>query len=262
MADEIDSPVVSAGQYLTFRNCLHCGEAYTRSGRELRKYCSDECAKERKKLLRKGLIKRTCEWCSESLDGMPSAQKFCCDECRGKSAEAYNREYHVANADAINAKARAYQAKQDRALRSEIARQWVATNKDRLNAARRSPEYRKKAATRLRRRNANDPHWRLHNRMSSAVYQALSENKAGRKWETLVGYTLEDLHRHLERQFLPGMTWDNMGKWHIDHILPRAMFRYETSDCPEFRACWAITNLRPLWSIDNQAKHAKRTLLI
>lgn len=67
---------------------------------------------------------------------------------------------------------------------------------------------------------------------------------------------------HLERQFLPGMSWDNMSEWHIDHILPRVMFHYETSADPGFSECWALTNLRPLWAKDNIDKGGKRLHLI
>ena len=67
---------------------------------------------------------------------------------------------------------------------------------------------------------------------------------------------------HLERQFLPGMTWGNRGEWHIDHIVPLASFTFTSPDDPEFRAAWALTNLRPLWAKDNIRKSAKRTHLI
>ncbi|WP_159457659.1 hypothetical protein [Xaviernesmea oryzae] len=98
--------------------------------------------------------------------------------------------------------------------------------------------------------------------MASAIYQAIREKKGGRKWEHVVGYTLEDLVRHIERQFLPGMSWSNMGEWHIDHIVPKSSFLYEDDEDPDFKACWALTNLRPLWADANQKKHAKRIYLI
>lgn len=63
-------------------------------------------------------------------------------------------------------------------------------------------------------------------------------------------------------QFLPGMSWDNMAEWHIDHILPLASFSYASASDPEFRAAWALTNLRPLWSAENMQKGAKRVLLL
>ena len=46
------------------------------------------------------------------------------------------------------------------------------------------------------------------------------EDKNGKHWEDLVGYTLKDLQLHLEQQFDEYMTWENQGSyWHIDHIV-------------------------------------------
>ena len=98
--------------------------------------------------------------------------------------------------------------------------------------------------------------------MKQAVRLALQGGKRGRSWENLVGYTVDDLRAHLERQFTKGMTWDNMGEWHVDHILPKVSFTYSSAEDPEFRACWALTNLRPLWGAENISKHAKRLHLI
>lgn len=53
------------------------------------------------------------------------------------------------------------------------------------------------------------------------MQHALKGQKNGRKWEKMVGYSRHDLVRHLERQFVQGMSWDNMGEWQIDHIVPK-----------------------------------------
>src|SRR3546814_15007538 len=53
------------------------------------------------------------------------------------------------------------------------------------------------------------PQWTINRRMSAGVKSSLGDGKNGRLWETLVGYTVADLMAHLERQFLPGMSWDN-----------------------------------------------------
>jgi hypothetical protein len=107
-----------------------------------------------------------------------------------------------------------------------------------------------------------NPKWNLHHRIASHIRAALREGKAGRRWEDLVGYTVEELQRHLERQFLPGMSWDNMSKWHVDHIVPVSSFSFSSFDDDDFRACWSLTNLRPLWARDNVSKGDKRTHLI
>ena len=67
---------------------------------------------------------------------------------------------------------------------------------------------------------------------------------------------------HLEKQFASGMTWKNYGEWHIDHIVPQASFNITSSDCDDFRALWALSNLRPLWAAENIRKKDTRTHLL
>ena len=50
------------------------------------------------------------------------------------------------------------------------------------------------------------------------------------------------------------MTWKNHGKWHIDHIVPKSFFRYKNTDDVEFKYCWSLDNLQPLWAKDNFSK--------
>lgn len=113
-----------------------------------------------------------------------------------------------------------------------------------------------------RQRRKIDPAWRVSAHMRVLIHRALGSGKAGRSWREFVPYTLDELMRHLERQFVRGMTWENRDRWHIDHIQPLAQFNYSTADDPDFKAAWAITNLRPLWKAENLSKNAKRILLL
>ena len=115
---------------------------------------------------------------------------------------------------------------------------------------------------RSRVRRKVNPEFTINERMSAAIRQSLVLGKQGWSWEKLVGYTLADLMAHLEKQFLPGMTWENRGRWHIDHIVPISSFKFQTSAEAEFQAGWALANLRPLWAEDNLTKRAQRTHLI
>lgn len=69
-----------------------------------------------------------------------------------------------------------------------------------------------------------------------------------------LGYTIAELRSHIERQFTKGMTWKRFmsGDIHIDHIMPVSSFNLASDE--EVSACWAITNLMPLWAADNLAK--------
>jgi len=97
--------------------------------------------------------------------------------------------------------------------------------------------------------------YRIDHSVSELIRQALKGKKAGWRWEKLVGYTLEDLMKHLESQFEPWMSWDNYGKWEIDHIKPKSLFHYETPEDPEFKECWGLENLQPLEISTNRKKH-------
>jgi formylmethanofuran dehydrogenase subunit E len=78
----------------------------------------------------------------------------------------------------------------------------------------------------------------------------------------LVGYSIAELRAHLERQFCDGMSWEsfNRGEIHIDHISPQRTFNLLCPD--EFRSCWALPNLRPVWARENLSKGGKQVYLI
>jgi hypothetical protein len=113
-----------------------------------------------------------------------------------------------------------------------------------------------RAAERIRsHRKISTPKGALSDRMSSGIYNALKQKKNGYKWESLVGYTTDDLKQHIEKHFYDDMSWDNRDKWHIDHIIPKSVFNYETAEDLDFKRCWALENLRPMWMVDNIRKY-------
>jgi 5-methylcytosine-specific restriction endonuclease McrA len=57
----------------------------------------------------------------------------------------------------------------------------------------------------------------------------------------------------MQSKFKPGMSWDNYGQWHIDHIIPLDHFDIETED----HIVSNLNNLQPLWSKDNIKKSNK-----
>ena len=127
-------------------------------------------------------------------------------------------------------------------------------NKDKINESR-------KKRDNIRRQ--TDIKFRINSSLSASISQILKNQKKGRRWESLVGYTVYDLIKHLEQQFDGKMTWDNYGNnwegysWHIDHIKPKSLFHYETAEDPEFKECWALSNLRPLEKYNNIKKSNK-----
>jgi hypothetical protein len=53
------------------------------------------------------------------------------------------------------------------------------------------------------------------------------------------------------------MNWSNYGKWHIDHKIPDSSFVYKTTKDKGFQDSWALSNLQPMWAIDNMRKGRK-----
>ena len=100
--------------------------------------------------------------------------------------------------------------------------------------------------------------FRLGKCMSHAVRESLKNNnllKSKAKWQSLVGYTVIQLKTHLENLFDENMNWQNYGSyWHIDHIEPQSWFIYDSIDHPAFKACWQLSNLRPLEAKENIRK--------
>lgn len=164
---------------------------------------------------------------------------------------------------------------------AQSSKNWAARNKDRVaaktkrwreeNADRtreliyawrdRNPEKTREIWAKENKRRAKDPRHRVRKSISEGIRLALNGKKPGKTFD-LLGVSFQEFRSHIERQFLPGMTWENFGKWHIDHIVPISAFNIVSADCADFKAAWSIANLRPLWAIDNLRKHAKLTHLI
>ena len=95
--------------------------------------------------------------------------------------------------------------------------------------------------------------YKLSTAMRVGIKKGLRIKREGRTFEIL-GYTLEDLKKRLSSLFLEGMSFENYGKWHIDHIRPIVSFNYDSTEHPDFKKCWALNNLQPLWAEDNIRK--------
>ena len=71
----------------------------------------------------------------------------------------------------------------------------------------------------------------------------------------LLGCSQEYLREHLSAQFTEGMTLENYGEWHIDHI--QAVSLFDHNDPEQVAICWHYTNMQPMWAKDNIIKSNK-----
>jgi len=103
------------------------------------------------------------------------------------------------------------------------------------------------------------PRGALDIRMGALIRTTLRSVKNGRKWQSLVGYSIDKLKQHIESKFAKGMTWELFlkGEIHIDHIVPISFFQYDRPEDQEFKYCWSLDNLQPLWKNDNLKKSNK-----
>ena len=94
--------------------------------------------------------------------------------------------------------------------------------------------------------------YRVCRDMVRRAYLAINTTK-DEKTRKFLGYSARDLKQHIEKQFKEGMTWDNYGDWHIDHIIP--ISRAETYE--EAKVLSQLSNLQPLWAEENLKKGSK-----
>ena len=105
------------------------------------------------------------------------------------------------------------------------------------------------------KRRKKDVQFKIATNLRSRLNQAIKNGfKSGSAVKDL-GCNIKFLKDHLENQFTEGMTWDNYGKWHIDHIIPLSSFNLAIR-AELLKACH-YTNLQPLWAKENLIKYNK-----
>lgn len=190
------------------------------------------CSKCRKELPLDSFSRNKCQ-----SDGL----NYYCDECKF----IYNNNYFKKNSQKIL----------DRSLN------WRKSNLERCRNI--EEKYRtnhkedciQRILTWKRFKYKTDVEYKLIENLRSRLHRAIKKGwKSGHTLE-LLGCSLDELKVHLEQQFEPGMTWDNYGKWQIDHIIPCNYFDLTKEE--NQRICFNYRNLQPLWAEENNKKKAK-----
>ena len=195
---------------------------------------------------------RICRKCDKDKDitcfykNGKQGRLWTCSDCRREATNAKHRRYYKLYPEKHKSK-RAAEYLKNKEYYAKKYREWQARHPDRTRG------FAKKSYRKKRERIP----FRLSSSMSGGMFKSLKRGKDGYHWESLVNFTVDDLKCHLESQFTKGMTWDNYGKWHIDHIIPRSFFVFDSFDDVEFKMCWRLENLQPLWAVDNLRKSNK-----
>jgi hypothetical protein len=229
---------------------------------------------------------RTCTKCGETKnlldfykntnggkDGLSSHCKMCINIKRS--------EYNHLNKEKINDKRRIYQKLHSKEIydrfkikknSNEVIKKIIVENhkvavkkyrelhiqeiKERDKIKRQTLDYKIKRRNYDKKLRTTNHAYRLNKNFQRNILLSLKSNKEGKRWESLVGYTIKDLVSHLEQKFTEGMTWENYGLfgWHIDHIKPISWFKISYYSDEAFRECWSLKNLQPMWCNENDSK--------
>lgn len=217
-----------------------------------------------------GILMKQCSICKEfkpqsqfSVDRRLKYKKVrtYCKPCGSELSKRYYYENHE-KCLSVRKEIRDREDKNKKAIRNKqyrlknkdkiytINKKWKAKNRGKLRG------YKKKHYILHRKNNIAA---KLNDAISANIYNSLKQNKNGRHWEDVVGFNMKELRRHLKRRFKSGMSWKNYGRtgWHIDHIVPISAFNFKSYQDIDFKRCWALSNLQPLWESDNIRKFNK-----
>lgn len=219
--------------------------------------------------------------CSSKPDGKFSACKHCRNSYNKTKAREigydviYRRAKESVGEEVYKDRFKRYYEKNRESIKAR-SRQWAIDNKERKSQNRRI-EYQRNREKYLegaakwakenrekrtkicleyfKRMKEERPQEYVTTVMARKMIYRILEKTGGAKLSTtfkLLGYTREQFKERISSLFEPGMSWENHGKWHIDHIIPVAeLVRCGVSDPAKINA---LANLRPLWAADNLAK--------
>ena len=140
-----------------------------------------------------------------------------------------------------------YNSKPEKKLQAKIRKQrFIKNNKGHINSYNRTWD---------KNRRKIDPMYGVKKNLRQRVWAVLKGKNKSAKTLELLGCNIEQLKKYLENKFEDGMSWDNYGVWHVDHIIPCANFDF--SDPKQQKICFHYTNLQPMWGEDNMKKGSR-----
>jgi hypothetical protein len=211
-------------------------------------YICKLCAKQKAKKWRDENKEKKAEsdkkWRDENKEKKAESDKKYAEKNKEKICE-YKKKHYQSNKEIylVNVK-KHYQDNKEGRL--QYAKQYYQDNKK--WCIHRSTQYGKY-------RKQIDPLFKLKCNLHSRTYQAFTRKSWKKEGSTqeMLGANYETVFNHIESRFKKGMSWDNLGEWHIDHIIPLASANTEK----EMIDLCHYTNLQPLWAKENISKGNK-----
>ena len=161
-----------------------------------------------------------------------------------------------------NAKAKAWY-NNNRGRARESQRSYYQTHREKLIAKQNAYNSIRKEAIRQykrewgRKRINEDPGYKIKRYLRNRIYYALKGKRKVGSAVADLGCPIDFFRCYIESLWEPRMSWDNYGKWHLDHIVPLALF--DMTDRQHFLLATNWRNYQPLWAIDNLRKGARTT---
>lgn len=193
-----------------------------------------------------------------------------CKPCKSKKKRNYYlsnpqpaieraARYRAANPHKVSEVKKASRLKKLETYKKKARDSYRANRQSRLEYARRYrkenwPEVLARNTRYKRDRLRSDPLFRLEYSVRNRTFVAFRDQGYGKAGKTrqIIGCDWVQLMDHMASQFQDGMTIDNYGEWHVDHIIPLSSAKSEQE---LLRLCH-YTNLQPLWAADNIRKGA------
>jgi len=137
------------------------------------------------------------------------------------------------------------------------SQEYYIKNKKRLDQQHKEYNYshRKEQAKIFRDKYHSNIEFKVKHTLRRRLRHAIKGNIKTESAKKLLGCDIIFFKSYIEKQFSKGMTWDNHGEWHIDHIKPCDSF--DLSSLQQQKECFHYSNLRPLWAKDNLKKSNK-----
>jgi hypothetical protein len=195
----------------------------------------------------------------ENLEKIRAYKKKWCED-----NPTYQKKYREANREKVLAGQKKWR-EENREKAHAGQKKWREANREYLKVQGKKwrNENSEKTNAYMRSRRRNDPTFRLQGNLQTALWSCLSGKQKKSRTLEYVAIDLEKLWEYFESKFTDGMTRENYGEWHVDHIRPLSSFDFdqfkEGSEEYEnlLHQAWHYTNLQPLWAKDNLSKNSK-----